>query len=208
MEYINGTHTSRLSRAVLATKLAAYPHVAIDIGTGDGRYVKHLATQNPTMFVIGIDACRDHMQRTSRIAPQNTLFVVANAFNLPDEFVGCADTLIINFPWGSLLYGLLNYEPGLVEGLYRIAKPGATLELRLNADALLRLGLPLLEGAMLVRQVLRERGFVVGSLLPMDGKALRACPTTWAKRLAFGRNPHALYLHASRAAQATVSNSP
>jgi hypothetical protein len=208
MEYIDGTHTSRLSRGVLATKLAAYPHVAIDIGTGDGRYVKHLAMQDPTTFVVGIDACREQLQRTSRSAPQNTLFVVANAFNLSDELVGSADRLIINFPWGSLLHGLLNYEPGLVEELYRMGKPGATLELRVNADALLRLGLPLLEGAMLVRQVLRERGFVVGALLPMDGKALRACPTTWAKRLAFGRNPHALYLHAKRPALATVSGSP
>jgi hypothetical protein len=31
---------------------------------------------------------------------------------------------------------------------------------------------------------------------------LRACPTTWAHRLAFGRDPRALWLHGTRATSA------
>ncbi len=137
------------------------------------------------------------MQTISRRAPQNALFLVANALALPDELSGRATALTINFPWGSLLLGLINGEPTLLDSLRRIAKPGATLELRLNAGALIEARSSLLEGGTLVEQALRDSGWIVGPLRPMDAHALRACPTSWAKRLAFGRDPHALYLRAS-----------
>lgn len=196
MECLNGKHTSRIDTVGLTARLAGYREVTIDIGTGDGRYVEHLAKMHRSHFVIGLDACREQLRAISRRAPHNALFVIANAFDLPDELKGRATALTINFPWGSLLLGLLNGDRDLLDGLCRLARPGARLELRLNTGALSAGGIQVNEGGMVVRQVLRSRGFIVGPLLPMDSTALMTCHTTWAKRLAFGREPHAMCIRA------------
>lgn len=204
MECISGHRTVQFSRDMLVTRIASYREVAIDIGTGDGRYVQHEAKIDPSRFVVGIDACREQLRATSRRAPHNALFVIANALALPDELSGCATALTINFPWGSLLFGLITGDPALLDGLCRIAQPGATLDLRLNAGASLEAGVSLIDGGALVAQGLRASGFHVGTLRPLDAPALRACNTTWAKRLAFGRDPHAIYLRAQLPARTHV----
>jgi hypothetical protein len=43
-----------------------------------------------------------------------------------------ASKVTINFPWGSLLTGLVDGEPMLLEGLLDITRAGAALEVRLN----------------------------------------------------------------------------
>ena len=79
-----------------------------------------------------------------------------------------------------------------------IARPGATLEIRLNAGALTEAGYTLESGSARVRQTLHDEGGfdVVGDLLRLDARQLRECPTTWAKRLAYGRDPRAVCLRA------------
>jgi hypothetical protein len=47
-------------------------------------------------------------------------------------------------------------------------------------------------------------GFDVGELLRLDARELRRCPTTWAKRLAYGRDPRAVFLSAMLASDAKV----
>ena len=68
--------------------------------------------------------------------------------------------------------------------------------MRLNAGALVEAGRSLEQGGNAVHRVLRAAGFSVASPKFLDAAALRACPTSWAKRLAFGRDPRALYLRA------------
>lgn len=198
MEGIRGKRSFHIDAATLAGWLAAYRDVQIDIGTGDGRYVRHVAQVHADHAVIGLDACRENLRVTSRAAPGNALYVISDARSLPRELYGLAARITINFPWGSLLTGLLEGESALLDGLEAVARPGATLELRLNGGALSEAGWNLEEGAQQVRRVLRERGFVVGAAEQLDSRALRACPTTWARRLAFGRDPRALYLRAVR----------
>jgi 16S rRNA (adenine(1408)-N(1))-methyltransferase len=188
----------------LAAGVAGYDEVLIDVGTGDGRYVLHVARTSPTWFAVGVDACRDNLRKVSRKAPSNALYVIANALALPkEELDGMASKVTINFPWGSLLTGLLNGEPVLLEGLLAISRPGATLEVRLNAGALAEAGYTLESGGARIRQALHEGGFeVAGDLLRLDARQLRQCPTTWAKRLAYGRDPRAAFLRAMRTADA------
>jgi 16S rRNA (adenine(1408)-N(1))-methyltransferase len=188
----------------LAAGVAGYDEVLIDVGTGDGRYVLHVARTSPTWFAVGVDACRDNLRKASRKAPSNALYVIANALALPkEELDGMASKVTINFPWGSLLTGLLNGEPVLLEGLLAISRPGATLEVRLNAGALAEAGYTLESGGARIRQALHEGGFeVAGDLLRLDARQLRQCPTTWAKRLAYGRDPRAAFLRAMRTADA------
>jgi 16S rRNA (adenine(1408)-N(1))-methyltransferase len=196
MESIRGKRSAAIDRASLAARAAEYDHILIDIGTGDGRYVRHVARTCPARFAIGVDACRENLREVSRTAPPNALFVIANALALPDDLAGLATAVTINFPWGSLLTGLLAGHPELLTGLRAIMRPGAELAMRLNESALAEADWPLADGGAQVRRVLQDGGFAVEPPLPMDAAALRACPTSWARRLATGRDPQALYLSA------------
>jgi 16S rRNA (adenine(1408)-N(1))-methyltransferase len=203
MESICGKRTLTIGEDTLAERAASASTVLVDIGTGDGRYVLHAARACSSWFAIGVDACREQLRVASRTAPHNALFAIAEARTLPCELHGLATQVTINFPWGSLLSGLLDGDSGLLDGLAAIAradvaasKHRATLEIRLNGGALAEAGWSLEAGGEQVRRALVAHGFTVGLPQLLEARVLRACPTTWAKRLAFGRDPRALYLRA------------
>lgn len=198
MEIIRGKQTSFIHALALSERLNGYNSVHIDLGTGDGRYVHHIAQASSGSFVIGIDACRDNLNEMSRRAAANALFVIANAQALPSELYGVAHIITINFPWGSLLGGLLMQEQSLWENLLRIARPQARLEVRLNGGALAEQGWTLEDGTDQVRRLLVANGFEMRPSRVMTTDDLRSYPTTWAKRLAFGRDPRAIFLHGMR----------
>ena len=196
MECVRGKTSAEIDMDRLARGAAGYDDVLIDVGTGDGRYVLHVARTSPNWFALGVDACRENLRKASRNAPPNAMYVIANALALPRELGGMASRVTINFPWGTLLRGLLDGEPMLLEGLLAIARPGAALEIRLNAGALRDAGYTLESGGARVGRALREGGFDVGDLVGLDARELRRCQTTWAKRLAYGRDPRAVFLRA------------
>ncbi len=197
MKSIRGKQAWCIDAVTLAARIARYRAVLMDIGTGDGRYVRHVAQRQPTWFAIGIDACRENLRAASRDAPPNALFIIANALALPGELRGVATRITINFPWGSLLRGLLGGDPALLGGLAALARPGATLEIRLNGGALAEAEYALDAGMTRIQQAIRAWGFALQQSVPIDADALRVYPTTWAKRLAYGRDPRAWYLAAS-----------
>ncbi len=194
MEAIVGKCTRVIGGDELAARMRGHREVLVDLGTGDGRFVEQWARRRAGDFAIGIDACRDNLRDASRCAPPNVLYLIANAEDLPPELSGPATLVTINFPWGSLLRGLVTGQDSLLHGLCRLAKPGARLELRLNGGALAEAGLSLEEGGSRVARVLRGCDFAMARPMVMNRQALRACPTSWAKRLAFGRDPRALLL--------------
>ncbi len=196
MEYIHGKQTSELDRATFVARLDGYREVLLDIGTGDGRFVQHMAQLDLQRFVIGVDACRENLRKVSRRSLPNALYLIANAEALPWELSGLASCITINFPWGSLLSGLLTSGSGVIGGLQKVAQPGARLEVRLNRSVLIQMGWSLEEGGAMMQQALEASGFDVELMLLLDAKALRDCPTTWAKRLAYGRDPYALCIRA------------
>lgn len=194
---IRGKTVYDMDAATLAATAGRYLRVHIDIGTGDGRYVTRTAHACPGDLAIGIDAYAAGMRGASRRAPANALYLIANALALPEELTGLGTHLTVNFPWGSLLTGLLDGDPALLDGLQRLARPGASLEVLLNGGALAEAGWNLQDGAAQVRHMLREVGLDAGRPALLDAKGLGACPTTWAKRLAYGRDPRAVRLRAS-----------
>jgi 16S rRNA (adenine(1408)-N(1))-methyltransferase len=198
MEILRGKHATFIDAAELAAQIVGYSSVHIDLGTGDGRLVAHLAKQAPQQFVIGIDACRDGLSKVSRRTAMNALFVIANAQALPEALYGTATQITINFPWGSLLDGLLSADSALLDGLQALARPNAQIEVRLNGGALTLAGYSLEAGGQQVRKVLGSAGFAIQPHTRVDRQALRLYPTTWAKRLAFGRDPQAVYLKGTR----------
>jgi hypothetical protein len=103
----------------------------------------------------------------------------------------------INFPWGELLTGLLALDQaqagGLATTIASLARPDALLEVRLNCGALTAAGWTLEDACSAVKNNLSGSGFKVAAPRLLGAGELRACETTWAHRLAFGRDPRALY---------------
>ena len=190
MRTVNGKHVRQMDAAEVAAWAADQRETIVDLGAGDGRFVRHLARQ-PGVGAIGVDLCEANLRIASRAAGGNALFVVADALALPGELSRVATRVTVNFPWGSLLRGLLSGHPGLLAGLGAIGRGGTSLEIRLNAGALAEAGWTLEAGSERVAAVLRDAGIYVGATRILGPADLRRWPTTWAKRLAFGRDPRA-----------------
>ena len=126
----------------------------------------------------------------------NALFVAAAVEALPDELDGVAERLTILFPWGGLLRAVVVPDVELLSNVRRLCRPGATLEIVLGYDCererseVERLALPELTERYLTTELprgYRDAGFRIERVAAMTREALRALPSTWAKRLAFGR---------------------
>ncbi len=194
METLRGKMSLELNRADLCQRVAAYQQVWLDLGTGDGRFVRYMAEHHPEYFVMGLDACRENLRTVSALRQPNMLFVIARAQALPPELYGMANQITINFPWGSLLESLLAGDPALMGGLAAAARPDAAIEIRLNGGALAEAGFGLEAGVAQVGASLRRWGWRVWPPAWLDAGALRGFNSTWAKRLAFGRDPRAVSL--------------
>jgi tRNA G46 methylase TrmB len=77
MESIQGKHALFIDAAELQARLTGYQQVLIDLGTGDGRFVEHVARAQPDCFAIGLDACRENLREASRTP--RALYLIANA---------------------------------------------------------------------------------------------------------------------------------
>ncbi len=194
METLRGRNSLELDFNGLAERLVNYRHIQVDLGTGDGRYVQFLAERHHDSFIIGIDSCRENLIVRSRTKLRNMLFIIAGAQSLPHELNGLISDIAINFPWGSLLEGLLLDDPALMDGLSSLSQPAVHLDIRLNSEAMIEAGVTLEVGAGRIHDNLNRHGWKINTLVPMDAHALKRFPTTWAKRLAFGRDPRALVL--------------
>jgi hypothetical protein len=196
MQRIQGRRCLELAVDALLQRAQATFCVLLDLGAGDGRFVAQMARAHPDSLAIGIDTCRENLIERSRRAPENALFLVTNVLALPEELTRIATRLTINFPWGSLLTGLLD-DPAFCARLARLARPGAMLEVVVNGGALAEAGWELEAGVARIRSNLRAAGFALQAPLVWGSAELHAYPTTWARRLAFGRDPRAVFLRGS-----------
>ena len=192
METIQGKTPMELNQAELQMRLADYKHIHLDLGTGDGRFIRYMAEQHPCSFFIGVDACRENLHANSSRKLPNALFVIASAQSLPIELNGLISHITINFPWGSLLESLLTGDARLMNSLEYISSSTAALDVRLNSGALAEAGTALETGADQIYNNMLRSGWQINAPVLMNANALRNFPSTWAKRLAFGRDPRAI----------------
>lgn len=216
MRVIDGDGTRRLDGAEVAAWAAQYGDIALDLGAGDGRFARRLADSCPATGVVAVDLCAASLRSGGRRGGKgrggsgsgsgngsgNLLLVVADALALPPELTGLADRISVNFPWGSLLHGMLAGCPGPLDGLRLAARNEAVLVVRLNAGALAEAGFGLEEGGARAAAAVAAAGFAVRPVRPLGADDLRALPTTWAKRLAVGRDPRAVEIRATHVAAA------
>jgi 16S rRNA (adenine(1408)-N(1))-methyltransferase len=196
MRIVNGKHVREMDARELADWRERYQEVVVDLGAGDGRFIRELAGRNRQIGAIGVDLCAANLRAASRTAGENALFIVADALALPEELAGVATRVTIHFPWGSLLRGLLTGHRGLLCGFTTIGNDETQLDLLLNAGALAEAGWSFELGVTHVISNLCHAGFNVEAARPLNTAELRAVPSTWAKRLAFGRDPRAVRISA------------
>jgi hypothetical protein len=194
METIRGRKSFEVDLNRWKQRLTNYNRILLDLGTGDGRYARTFAGEHPGWFVIGVDSCRENLREHSQVKLPNLLFIIASAQELPRELNGLISHITINFPWGSMLESLLASDPKLMSGLESVSRPAAALELRLNGGALAETGTTLKAGAKKIYSNLYQSGWQVKAPVAMGAQVLRRFPSTWAKRLAFGRDPRAVML--------------
>ncbi len=194
MEYLVGKRSLEMSREDFVSRLAGCSNVFLDLGTGDGRYVLSQVKKDPSLFGIGLDACRENLRLASRKSQSRTLFVIANALNMPLELAGQVNHLCVNFPWGSLLQELLAGRAELLQGMAALCSDRAELEVRLNADALREAGASLSEGPERIIHHLNRVGFQILAREALGPEELKSAPTTWAQRIAVGRAPRGILL--------------
>jgi len=128
----------------------------------------------------------------------NTGFILAAAESLPDDLTGVADRVTVQFPWGSLLRGILSVEGPVVANLARMAAPGATLTVLWSVVDRDRAAL----GPAVPLRPSRERfaavGLVVRELRPATAADIARTGSSWAKRLRAGADRPVILLRAVR----------
>jgi 16S rRNA (adenine(1408)-N(1))-methyltransferase len=187
--------------------------VTVDLGTGDGRAVLAAAAAEPGRLVVGVDANAAAMAEASRRAAgkpgrgglPNALFVVAAAEALPAELEAVAGLVTVQFPWGSLLRGLLGADPRVMDGVAGLLAPGGTLRLLVSStDRDRGAGLEPIQAPTLreVAGAWEPFGLAVTEARPATPADVVAAHSTWGKRLGAGRRRPAWLLQASRAVPA------
>lgn len=192
MRVVSGKSIRQLDRDEFVAWASRRSETTLDLGAGDGRFVRHLARHYPERGAIGIDLCAANLRQASRAAGSNALFVLADALALPEELRQAATRLTIIFPWGSLLRGLLSGHSGLIDGLQMVGRKGTKIEIVLNGGALADAGWLLEAGSEQIAAALGDAGIRTSEIERLGPVELRQWPTTWAKRLAFGRDPRAV----------------
>jgi len=184
--------------------------VTVDLGCGDGRAVLAAAAAQSDRLVVGVDANAAAMAEASRRAARkpahgglpNALFMVAAAEALPPELAGVAELVTVQFPWGSLLRGLLGADPATMAGLTWVLRPGASLQLLVSSTVRDRgAGVPPIRTATLraLAASYAAWGLAVIELRPATVADVAAAHSTWGKRLGAGTRRPAWLLRAQLA---------
>jgi 16S rRNA (adenine(1408)-N(1))-methyltransferase len=184
--------------------------VVIDLGAGDGRYVYEAARADPDSLYIGIDPDAEGLseyayrasRKPSRGGVANALFVVAAVEQLPDELLSMAERVRINYPWGSLMRGLLTPEPETLQQLASLLREGGSFEVLMSYDpehdtgAFAGPALPLLDEAYLEDVLLpayEAAGFHVRVHRRLSQDEALRIASTWGRRLLHAR-PRQVFL--------------
>ncbi len=155
------------------------------------------AAANPCRLAIGVDADAAAMAEASRRAARsvrrgglpNALFVVAAAEALPPELTGLAAQLTVQFPWGSLLRGLLRADPQILHGIVRVCRPGAAVTLLLSVTERDHVaGIERLDAGSVERlaPAYAAHGLLLREGRPATAAELVASRSSWARRLGAG----------------------
>ena len=204
MRIMQGTKVIEAPQGWRTALVLDEPRVVVDVGAGDGRWAYESAKDNANTVYIAIDPdannLAEYAYRASRKAARggvdNVAFVVAPVEALPGELDGVADVVRVNFPWGSLLRGLLEADEETLTALKRIAKRGGSFEAVMSYDpshdtnSFAGEPLPALNEDYIDRTLtsaLAQRGLSLTERRQMFLDEALDLPSTWGRRLLHSR---------------------
>ena len=207
LEQIIGKKSYELSPEALREKTQGFSRVVIDLGCGDGMLPYRLAKENQDVFYIGIDAARESLQvasakadkKPSRGGCPNVVFLCANVLEPMPELEAIADEIQWNFPWGSLMYALVQSDQEPMLNMIALAKKAATFKFYLNLYVFENetqrkdMGLPEVDARYVAKTLIpawEKLGLICKRSEFIAADELKDHPSTWAGRLVrrSGRN--------------------
>ena len=215
MIVVQGKDTVELGVDDIEQLASRHADVAIDLGTGDGRFAYNYAAEHPDTLVVGLDPVREAMREFSargrrkpgRGGLQNLLYAVASIEQPPPELEGRANEIFVNLPWGSLMRGIVEANDSILGNLAYLAAPGANLRIILNTrvfDDPVPLdvqGLPEVTvdyAETALGPALLRHGFTMTVARFLAPEELVTLGTTWAKRLSHRLPPPSFLIEARR----------
>jgi 16S rRNA (adenine(1408)-N(1))-methyltransferase len=192
--------------------------VVVDLGAGDGRWAYETARNDPAGLYIAIDpdagALAEYAFKAARKPARggvvNARFVVASAEQLPRDLTGVADLVRVNFPWGSLLRGLIEPRAAALRGVASLLRPQGRFELVLaylpdhDRGAFAGGPLPALDESRLqqLATYYRAAGLEIEATRRLARDEALAVPSTWGRRLLHAR-PRPVFLVSGWAGRST-----
>ncbi len=166
----------------------------MDVGTGDGRAVLRLAAADAGALVIGVDAAAaamaDASRRADRRGPANALFLAAGVEALAaSPLAGQADLVTVQFPWGSLLGGIVGLDDAALCGLASLLAARGRLEVLASIVPSDNIpGMACLDDAVVpaVCRAWSAAGLRLTAARPATAAEVAASGSTWARRLRAG----------------------
>jgi hypothetical protein len=143
------------------------------------------------MAVIGLDTCLDHLKGSARRQPPNLRFIIADALAFAAGLLPTAQAISINFPYGSLLTGLIEGSPDLLLRLDHVLASEGEVVVRVNASAIKAVGHEPIAARRSIEGALRTLPGMQMKSRNLSQDDLRRFPSSWAKRLGYGRDTEA-----------------
>jgi 16S rRNA (adenine(1408)-N(1))-methyltransferase len=179
--------------------------IIIELGCGDGKLLYKLAKSNLDKFYIGIDSNEKGLEDISlKISKKpakggldNIIFLKASAESLPDQLSNQANEILVNFPWGSLLSGLITNEELVLKNIIQIAKNGANLEIFLTYNEkfedsyIQERDLPTLSYEFInnnLRKLYESKGIIIKETKILSEEEKLDLQSSWAKKILRKRN--------------------
>lgn len=191
--------------------------IILDLGTGDGSFVLEVAKNHPEHLVIGVDpAHKPLVENSSKIYKKsakgglpNALFVLAGVEKLPEEIKGQINQVFINFPWGSLLRGVIKAESKIWSQIAGICTTPATIDIltgyskATDATEMSRLDLPelsldYLQNDFTTKLENLNLRLKVKFIKTLENFELEGYPTTWCKKLKFNQSRNYFWVRVSK----------
>jgi 16S rRNA (adenine(1408)-N(1))-methyltransferase len=204
MIVLQGKKSTSMNKEELYNIIKPFNEILVDIGTGDGTFIYKMAKENQNYFCIGIDSAGDNMSLSSKKIvkkPQkgglkNALFVVSSIEQLPFELNNIASHLYVNFPWGSLLEGVVKGNDDVLSKIALISKNNAFLTITTTYSVyyeeteIIKRGLPKLSFEYFNNELAKEyerHGIKIKNVVLLKCDDLKDYNSQWAKKLAFGK---------------------
>lgn len=146
----------------------------------------------PGSLVLAVDAVAPPMAEASRRAAKSTpnlVFLEASAVVFVAALPMVADRLVVTFPWGSLLRGVLGLDVDVAGAIAEIVRPEGVVSALVSVAP--RDGVPGLASldAGAVARLVPPPGLVLVEACPATREEIVASRSTWGRRLFAGGGP-------------------